>query len=155
MENFKIKVSNETKKRRIFNLFTFIGAPCLMLMFYFQDIIFNGLEDNTKNYLTLTLFFIAILTLGLQLRKYSSDENVSVDKDEIITSLLGKIKKHDIDHIKLPLEKSWNKDIVEIKLKNGSNILFSPIIKQFRNKKNILEFEKFKLQLKKSMSTKT
>lgn len=143
MEEFNIKVSNQTQQNNIFKIYFLCMAPILGLFIYQQKYPIIQLEKNTELILIMAIFIIPSLFLALKLKSQTSAENVSFNQKTILTKLQGPINIDEITVIKSPKDSDWDKDSLKIKLKNGEKIIFSPIVKQFNNKKNKIAFENF------------
>jgi len=145
MQTFKITVTNNSEQQKLFKLFLLVVLPFLVLVIYHQYFPLLNLNKNLETIIELTFVGLLSLILTLQLRKQKSEEDVSFSKNEILTELVGTIKLIDISNYKSPSNSSWYQGMIRIRLSNGNDIIFSPIITQFGNKKNKAEFEKFNL----------
>ena len=151
MGKFKISVSNQTQKNRLIKFYFLCTTPFFALIFYQQNYPFIKLEKNTELILIAIITIVPSLFLWKSIRKQSSIEYVSFSPKTILTKFMGPINLDEIANYKSPKNSSWYTETIKINLKNGTKVIFSPVIKQFNNKKNKIEFENFLAEFNNSM----
>ena len=154
MRTYKIKVANHTlvqKYIKVGALFLLLIGVLVILNQRFTLIDFG--DNNLERYIILFIAILPPLILGSQLRKVSRQEEVSFFNNEIVTDILGPIKISEIAEFKSPKNSNWNgQDRIHIKLNNGREIYFAPVVRQFRNKKSRKDFDDFATEFESKMN---
>ena len=143
MTTYKINITNQKQQKIYIRNFFFVMLPLFILVFLNQKYSFIKNEGNILLIGTIVVFTLPSLVVGYKLKLNQSDEDIAVNHDMITTKFFGIIKFADISKVHFSKEEDVKIEYLKLKLNDGKEIVFSPLSRQFNNKKHQDVFNDF------------